>query len=210
MSVPAPYIVTCAQWGARPPKKTPRTVAHGGKALLHHTAGHHAEITLPGDESLVELIRYAQTVQRVHMDVNGWNDSGHNFLVGRSGRILQGRWGTVTAIEHGRMVESAHCPGANDCPGVEFEHYGSEPITYAQEAAGITLYAWIFDRLGIAPYQLFGHKDFYNTECPSVLYPYTRSWRVPIVQVINAHGRGSAPHGGVWRANRAVRREIRG
>jgi hypothetical protein len=39
--------------------------------------------------------------------------------------VLQGRWLTVSAIEAGHMVVSAHCPGQNGQIGIEHEHLGT-------------------------------------------------------------------------------------
>lgn len=208
MSVPAPPIITCAQWGARKPKVRPAVVGKPVRGIVHHTDGHHPEIANPANESRDEAIKYAQAIQHLHMDIRGWNDSGHNFLVCRNGMILQGRWGSVSAIERGRMVESAHCPGQNDQPGVEYEHLPIEPITMAQEVSGIHLWAWIFDRCGISPTALYGHHDFYNTDCPDTLYPLIRVWRGSIASALIHYGRGSAGHGGRLRTSLAVRGEI--
>lgn len=210
MSVPQPPIITCPQWDARPPKARPNVVRAADHALVHHTAGHHPEIALPHNESKAEAIAYAQALQRFHQDVNGWIDSGHNFLICRNGLILQGRWGTVTAIQHGRMVLSAHCPSHNDAVGVEFEHVHGEGVTAAQERAGLDLYAWVFDRLNIRATKLYGHRDFYATACPDDLYHLIPKWRGAIAVRINHFGRhGTHPSGGV-RTKLAVAREIRG
>lgn len=208
MSVPAPPIITCPQWDARKPKRKPTVVKSADHALVHHTAGHHPELVGTRNESREEAIAYAKALQRYHMDTNGWADSGHNFLICRNGLILQGRWGTVTAIQHGRMVVSAHCPSHNDAVGVEFEHVHGELPTKAQTSAGIWLYAWAFDKLTIRASRLYGHRDFYATACPDDLYHLIPEWRGKIASVINHYGRGRAPHGGVWRAARAVRSEI--
>lgn len=209
MTVPAPSIIVCSEWGARKPHAKPRIVGRPDKCLVHHTDGHHPEISMPTVESREEAVAYARAIQRLHMDDRGWNDSGHNFLVARNGLILQGRWGTVSAIQHGRMVESAHCPGQNGNPGVEFEHLPGESLSIAQYNSGTWLYAWIMDRCGIPPTALFGHHDFYATQCPDTLYPLIKKWRGTIAAFINFHGRGSVSRGGAWRAPRAVRREIR-
>lgn len=169
MEVPIPKMLTCPQWGARPPR-VPITLAdRPDKIVIHHTAGHHSEIANPKDESTAEAINYAKAIQNFHMDTNGWIDSGHNFLVCRNGMILQGRWGTVTQIEHGRMVVSAHCPGENTNPGIEHEHLGTEEMTEAQFQASAALCAWICDRTGVKPTRFYGHRDFYPTSCPANL-----------------------------------------
>src|SRR4051794_36740410 len=107
-------IKTCPEWGARAPARDIEIVGKARRIIIHHTAGHHRELDDPADTSREEAIRYARDIQAFHMGPErGWIDSGHNFLVMRNGMILQGRWQTVSAIQAGRMVRSAHCPGQN-------------------------------------------------------------------------------------------------
>lgn len=163
-------IITCPQWGARQPKQPIQTVGAAVRIIIHHTASHHAEISIPSNESRDESIRYARDIQNFHMNTNGWIDSGHNFLVCRNGLILQGRWLTVSAIEAGHMVDSAHCPGQNHQVGIEHEHLGAEPMTTAQRAASARLIAWISDQYGkTSALPLAPHKEFYATACPANL-----------------------------------------
>jgi hypothetical protein len=163
-------IITCPQWGARQPKSPIQTVGAAVRIIIHHTAGHHREISVPGNESRDEAIRYARDIQNFHMDTNGWIDSGHNFLVCRNGMILQGRWLTVSAIEAGHMVDSAHCPGQNHQVGIEHEHLGSEPMTDAQRTSSARLIAWISGQYGhTEPLPLAPHKQFFATACPANL-----------------------------------------
>lgn len=163
-------IITCPEWKARQPTQPITAVGKATRIIFHHTAGHHAELRDPADYSVEEAIRYAQDIQNFHMDSNGWVDSGHNFLVCRNGVILQGRWLTVSAIEAGHMVESAHCPGQNNQIGIEHEHTGSEPMTAKQAEASAQLMAWIADQyrrrtvLPVAP-----HSRYYATACPGNL-----------------------------------------
>jgi N-acetyl-anhydromuramyl-L-alanine amidase AmpD len=104
------------------------------------------------------------------MDVNGWIDSGHNFLVTRAGHILQGRWLTVSAIEAGQMVVSAHCPTQNTQIGIEHEHLGTEQMTSAQRDASAWLMAWIAGHYGhSAPLPVYPHRKYFNTACPANL-----------------------------------------
>lgn len=164
------HIITCPQWGARKPKHVIRTVGAAERIIIHHTAGHHAEISNPGDESSEESMRYARDIQAYHMDHNGWLDSGHNFLVCRNGLILQGRWLSVSAIEAGHMVDSAHCPGQNHNVGIEHEHHGTEPMTDAQRRASALLIAWVSAHYGRhTALPLAPHHKFVSTECPANL-----------------------------------------
>jgi len=163
-------IITCPQWGAALPSSPITACGRAERIIFHHTAGHHAELTDPLTESRAEAVRYARDIQAFHMHVNGWVDSGHNFLVCRNGDVLQGRWRTVTQIEAGGMVVSAHCPGQNEQVGIEHEHNGAEPITAAQAEASAQLQAWIAKRYNLtAPLPVYPHSHFYPTACPTNL-----------------------------------------
>lgn len=205
MSVPAPPIITCPQWGAKPPRLKPQLTGRPVRSVFHHTAGHAAPATGGNDGDRRSAITYARLLQSYHMDTNGWADSGHSFVVMRSGVIVQGRWGTVTALEHGRMVVSAHCPGQNDQPGIEHEHVGGEELTAAQLEATVWLHAWIFDRCKIRPTAIEPHNRYYNTTCPANLTNGIWHVRQLVAARLNEYGRGrGAVAGPVTRARFAV------
>lgn len=163
-------IVTCPQWGAVQPSAPIVPCGKAERIVFHHTAGHHPELSDPTTESHAEAMAYARSIQSFHMRVNGWIDSGHNFLVCRNGDVLQGRWRTVTMIEQGGMVVSAHCPGQNTQIGIEHEHAGTEGMTLVQAEASAQLMAWIAERYGLSePLPVFPHSKFFPTSCPANL-----------------------------------------
>jgi hypothetical protein len=163
-------IVTCPAWGARKPRQPITTAGRAHRVIFHHTASHHREIAPARSADLAEAVRYARDVQTFHMDRNGWIDSGHNFLVMRSGIILQGRWLTVGAIEAGHMVVSAHCPGQNGQIGIEHEHLGAELMPDAQREASARLLAWIAWQYGAtAILPVDPHSEHFATACPANL-----------------------------------------
>jgi N-acetylmuramoyl-L-alanine amidase-like protein len=163
-------IITCPEWKALEPNGVVTWCAKSQRIIFHHTDGHHPEIAQPATESRAESIAYAHAIQRFHMNVNGWIDSGHNFLVCRNGLILQGRWFTVTAIETGKMVVSAHCPGQNKQIGIEHEHKQGEPMTAAQRNSSARLMAWIADQYRRSrPLPAFPHSKYFATDCPDNL-----------------------------------------
>jgi hypothetical protein len=170
-------IIGCPEWGAIPP--------HGGfnsiiwtpkpadEIIIHHTAGHHPEVSLPQNESHLEALMYVRAIQHSHMSPSPtdpskpWKDSGQNFTVMRNGEIYQGRWRTIRAIQHQRMVVSAHCPGKNDQIGIEHEHAGHEEMTLIQKEASAWLQAWIALNYGKKdPLKANPHSKYVNTSCP--------------------------------------------
>lgn len=167
----APRIHTCPEWGARPPRREIElTQARASRIIWHHTAGHGLDLGAAPALNVPEAYRYSRSIQSFHMDGNGWIDSGHNFLVTRAGIIVQGRWFTVSAIQAGRMVVSAHCPGQNGNVGIELEHKGAEPMTKAQREAAARLVAWIsycYHLRTILP--IDPHGKYVSTSCPANL-----------------------------------------
>jgi N-acetylmuramoyl-L-alanine amidase len=167
-------LIGCPEWEAPPPRNGIDSIewtdGPAKRFICHHTAGHHPELGEPLNESREESIRYAHQIRDFHVYHNGWNDSGHNFLVCRNGLILQGRWRTIRAIQAGRMVVSAHCPGQNEQIGIEFEHLGTEAMTWMQREAGARLMAWCcdqYDRKTILPME--PHQKYFATSCPANL-----------------------------------------
>jgi N-acetylmuramoyl-L-alanine amidase len=158
-------IVLASQWGAAAPKRPISRVGKPDKIIFHHTAGH-----APGS-SLEDAKAFARSIQRHHMNGGGSIDSGHNFLVTRAGHILEGRHGSLAAINAGVMVSSAHCPGENHNPGIEHEHLGKERMTAVQREASLFLHELICRKTGIKPSRIRGHKEFFPTACPAELEP---------------------------------------
>ena len=164
-------VITCQEWGARPPKAPIPRRGRPERIIFHHTEGHAPNVDRRPGESLQDAMGYARQLQNDHMTPKprgrGWNDSGHNFLITRSGHILEGRHGSWAAIKAGRMGESAHCPGQNDQPGIEHEHYGNEGLTAIQKQASIWLHASICRYTGIRPTEIDPHRRWYATQCPT-------------------------------------------
>lgn len=181
-------IITCPEWGALKPKIGLELVAPSKRIIFHHTAGHHPEISQPQLESRDESINYARAIQKQHIG-QGWNDSGHNFLVCRNGLILQGRWLTVSAIEAHHMVMSAHCPGQNDQIGIEHEHLGDEKMTKAQYEASARLMAWIANQYGLKRVlPVYPHSKYFATACPANLKMSIPSVKTRAQQILDLEG----------------------
>jgi hypothetical protein len=172
-------IYTVSEWGAAPPKAGLTLCPRPSRIIIHHTDGHHREITNPANESLDEAFRYAREIQAFHMGPKReWIDSGHNFLVTRAGQILQGRHLTVSALEARHMVVSAHCPGQNEQVGIEHEHVPGELMTTAQVHASARLIAWVSWRTGrTKPMACDPHSKHYPTRCPDNISARIRDLR---------------------------------
>jgi hypothetical protein len=163
-------IILTSEWGAVPATGTISRAGKPHEIIFHHTDGHHPELDQTAGDNRAEAIAFARAIQKDHMHRNPpFIDSGHNFLVTRSGHVLEGRHGSVSAVMDGVMVESAHCIGHNEQPGIEHEHKGGEAMAPAQRQASLLLHEFICRKTGIDPHSIHGHGEFNPTECPGVL-----------------------------------------
>jgi hypothetical protein len=192
-----PKIIATGVWGAKRAKARPVVKGRPQRIIFHHTDGHHPEISNPRSESRAEAIRYARDIQAFHMGPKrNFNDSGHNFLVCTNGLILVGRHLSLTAIRAGRMIESAHCPGQNDQPGIEHEQRGEPHLTAKQLEASARLHAWIMSRCGIPVSEVFGHRQKalpqFGTDCPAQLSGDIAKVKARAKQILEVEGRNPA------------------
>lgn len=180
---PLPFrVVPCAQWGAAPPKGAISRVGKPARTIFHHTASHVPNLS--AGETFEEACAYARAIQQAHFR-NGWIDSGHNFLVTRGGFILEGRHRSLGSVKAGRMVDSAHCPGQNDQPGVEHEQVDPEKLTPIQREASIWLHAWICEKCEVLPRNAAQpHRRYFATDCPGSLTAMLPAFRKDIAAAL--------------------------
>jgi hypothetical protein len=160
-----PPILGCDAWGARPPSE-PVTIwdQRPVKILVHHTATPNVV-----DFSSTAAIALAVAIQNFHMDRRGWLDTGQHFTISRGGVLMEGRHRSLEILRAGhQQVEGAHCTGQN-VVAIGIENEG----TYLDIAPPKALWnrlretcAYICTQYGIAPTELYGHRDFKDTACP--------------------------------------------
>ena len=175
-----PAIITRAQWGAD--ESIRRGPPHYAEPLqmvfIHHTATSNSYA--PSDSAAI-----VRSIYEYHVETNGWDDIGYNFLVDRYGQIFEGRYGGMT-----RSVIGAHTLGFNThSSGIAvIGSFGSSAPPSAAIAALDHLLAWRMDVAHIAPAgknmmvsggnpsypagtkvvlnTISGHRDVYQTDCP--------------------------------------------
>lgn len=167
--VDQPLIANCATWGARPPSSPVTVLQHRpNKIIVHHTAFPNST-----DYSLAHAYANSREIQDLHMDTNGWLDSGQHFTISRGGWITEGRHGSLYALLHGQtMVQGAHCVGQNS-QAIGIENEGIYLDTQPPQALWDSLVAFCAftcQQYGIPPTEIYGHKDFSNTQCPGLLH----------------------------------------
>ncbi|MGB2874944.1 MAG: N-acetylmuramoyl-L-alanine amidase [Gaiellaceae bacterium] len=176
----APAIITRAEWGANEAiRRAPPRYADGVHlAVVHHTAGSNVY-------SASQSAAIVRAIELYHVQGNGWNDIGYNFLVDKYGQIFEGRYGGMT-----RPVIGAHAMGFNvGTVGVAvIGDYSAATVTPAAREALILLLAWRLDLAHVDPLSrvsrvstgnprysagtpvtlpaILGHRDVYPTTCP--------------------------------------------
>ncbi|MFS8200873.1 FG-GAP-like repeat-containing protein [Streptomyces sp. CWNU-52B] len=154
-TVTRPPIVPRAQWGAdESTVKDPQEYIDKVSAVfVHHTVG-------TNDYSCAESPALVRGIMAYHVQTEGWNDLGYNFLVDKCGRIFEGRAGGVDL-----PVRGAHTYGFNgDSAGIavlgDFEGAAATSTTPAQTAGKPTraalesvarVAAWKLGQYGVDP-----------------------------------------------------------
>ncbi|HEV7865109.1 MAG TPA: peptidoglycan recognition family protein [Acidimicrobiia bacterium] len=214
-AVAEPPVVTRAEWGADESiRKNNQKYAPITKLFVHHTV----------TEADADPAATVRAIYAYHVQGNGWDDIGYNFLVDSQGRVYEGRWARDYATgekptgedlnENG--VVGAHVLNHNaGAAGVAMlgDFSNGEPTQAARDTL-VKLMAWKADRhnidvMGNDPFttsegvveyfpNLAGHRDAGQTECPGDrLYPLLPGIRDKVAQFVTAvHG----PTTGYWTA----------
>jgi N-acetylmuramoyl-L-alanine amidase-like protein len=179
----SPRVVMRSAWGADEElrRAAPRYAPRVRFAIVHHTAG--TNVYYPEDSAAI-----VRAIAVYHVQGNGWNDVGYNFLVDKYGQVFEGRYGGIA-----RNVVGAHSAGFNTgSVGVAvMGTYGSRSISPAARAALVRLLAWRLDVAHVDPVStvtwasggnsrypagtpvtlaaVSGHRDTALTECPGRL-----------------------------------------
>jgi hypothetical protein len=176
----APPIIPRLSWGADESirRAPPQYATAINFAVVHHTAG--SNIYTAAQSAAI-----VRGIELYHVEGNGWNDIGYNFLVDKYGQVFEGRYGGVD-----KAVIGAHAQGFNAGSfGVSvLGDYGSSGISAAAKASLEQLLAWKLDLAHIDPLStliwpsggnprfpvgvpvvlraISGHRDTGFTDCP--------------------------------------------
>jgi len=176
----APPIIPRLSWGADESirRANPKFATAIHFAVVHHTAG-------SNNYTAAQSAAIVRGIELYHVQGNGWDDIGYNFLVDKYGQVFEGRFGGVD-----KAVIGAHSLGFNNgSVGVAvLGDYGSAPISAAAKTALEQLLAWRLDLAHIDPLStltwlsggnprfpagvpvilraISGHRDTNFTDCP--------------------------------------------
>lgn len=184
-AVPAPAIDSTADWDARPPGGGIDVLPDSPvKIIVHHSVSENVT-----DYSRAQAHAHAHWVQDLHMDDNGWVDTGYHFVISRGGYITEGRHGSLDALTAGSgHVIGAHTSGQNyDALGICNEgayHDGATPPE-AQWEALVSLCAYACQQYNIAPFEIYGHLDFGSTLCPGIYHDMLPQLRAEVEAAVS-------------------------
>jgi flagellar hook assembly protein FlgD len=176
----APPIIPRLSWGADESirRAAPQYAPTIQYAVVHHTAG-------SNDYTAAQSASIVRGIYVYHVQGNGWNDIGYNFLVDKYGQVFEGRFGG-----YDKATVGAHALGFNTgSVGISvLGSYGSAPIPAAAQTAVEQLLAWRLDLAHIDPLSsltvasggnprfpggvavnlraISGHRDTNFTDCP--------------------------------------------
>ncbi len=186
---PAPGVTSRSAWGANESiRRGPTEYAEVSRIIVHHAA-------TPNDDP--DPAATVRGIYQFHVQGNGWNDIGYNFVIDRNGRIYEGRYArsylpgeTPTGADaNGRGVIGAHAMNANaGSVGISLlGTYSSVAPTQAQQDSLKRLIAWQADLHNVDLNNggsVIGHRDVYQTSCPGdVAYSMIPGWRVGSAEI---------------------------
>jgi N-acetyl-anhydromuramyl-L-alanine amidase AmpD len=163
------WIIDCDTWDARPPSSDV-TIEQGTTRKI---VVHHMDFPNTTDYSYDHAIWLAQDCQNLHMDTNGWIDTGQHFTISRGGYVLEGRHESLDSLELGtQQVQGAHCVGENNQSiGIENEGtYVTETPPAMLWNSLVKLCVTICTQYDIHAWNIFGHWDWNDTDCPGAAF----------------------------------------
>jgi len=176
----SPPVIPRASWRANEAiRRAPPVYAPSLQlAIVHHTAGTNS-YTASQSAAIV------RGIEIYHVQGNGWNDIGYNFLVDKYGQVFEGRYGGID-----RNVVGAHAEGFNTgSVGIALlGNYNSAAPSAAALRSLTKLIAWRLDVAHVDPLSsttfisggnakfpsglpvslraVSGHRDTGFTDCP--------------------------------------------
>lgn len=204
---PQPKIISRGQWGANEGirKGTPE-FADVKRVVVHHTD------TSNNDPNPAATVR---AIYAYHVQGNGWNDIGYNFLIDQNGNVYEGRYARNYngAAPTGENSSNQHVIGAhvsnNNAGSVGISLLGtfeSASPTSAQQSALEKMIAWEGDRHDLdtsSANVVMGHRDLGQSSCPGgVAWALLPKWRANATAIKFSYAKpGNTP--GYWIAGTA-------
>lgn len=162
-------IIECAEWGASPKNSAGLRKRTAVGIVLHHTASPNTQVLENGPAERRRCFELARSIQRSHLR-RRFRDSGHHFLVTRSGTILEGRHDSFATAQQGMVIHGSHA-GDNwantkmhgiECEGIYIDEEPPEALWNALVDLCAHLAWWG----GFQSGEIEGHRIYRATQCP--------------------------------------------
>ncbi|KAJ8916771.1 hypothetical protein NQ315_005776 [Exocentrus adspersus] len=160
-----PNIISRQEWNAAAPSSSKSLRENPPSyVVVHHSVTRMCNTT----EDCKLLMK---SIQNTHMNTNGWEDIGYNFLIGNDGNIYEGRgWGI-----HGAHAISYNARSLGICLIGNFEEY--PPSESQLQALRELIACSLEENKLIEDYNLIGHNQESATLCPGkYLYNEIKTW----------------------------------
>ncbi|KAJ8939223.1 hypothetical protein NQ318_014924 [Aromia moschata] len=160
-----PEIITREEWNASDPVSS--------KALKEnpppYVVVHHSATALCNTTEKCK--RVVKGFQDYHINDQGWEDIGYNFLIGGDGKIYEGRsWGI-----HGAHVPKYNARSIGICLIGNFQI--DEPLNIQLEALKEFISCGVEEGKILSDYHLIGHRQGGATLCPGdKLFEEIKEW----------------------------------
>ncbi len=165
-----PRVYTRKEWGALKPRRAPKVLTRPpDHIIVHHTAS--PNVTELTKDHAFGLSRQ---IQRFHMEGRGWDDIGEQLTISRGGIVMEGRTGSLQAIQRNELVVGAQSLHHNaHTLGIENEGtYMSDAVPARLWSSLVEVCTWLCTAHALDPATaIVGHRDYNSTDCPGdVLY----------------------------------------
>ena len=131
---------------------------------MHHTASDNVT-----DYSQDAAYALSHWIQDLHMDTNGWADTGQQLTISRGGYIMEGRNRSLESIHAKLLVEGAQTANNNSHTiGIENEGtYITATPTADLWNSLVATCAYLCTVYKLDPQEaIVGHRDYVATQCP--------------------------------------------
>lgn len=146
------------QWLAQPPVRPVNNLTLPvSLVIIQHTATESCT-------SQAQCVFQARTIQTFHIESNGWNDIGYNFLIGGDGAVYEGR---------GWTKEGAHTLGFNNISlGVAFigTYINMAPKSNMIDSFHKLMKKGVDLKYITVDYRILAHRQLIGTESPGLAF----------------------------------------
>jgi hypothetical protein len=191
-----PKVYTRKDWGAVPPKHPPKVLERApDHIIVHHTASPNV-----GEASKAHAFALSKQIQHFHMESRGWDDIGEQLTIGRGGHVMEGRSGSLDAIERNGLVVGAQSLHHNKHTlGIENEGtYMKDDVPERLWSSLVEVCVWLCSAHGLDPKTaIVGHRDYNSTDCPGdVLYRRLPELRKKVARALDKRNEDDPPDAG--------------